>query len=858
MSSPSLEKEPRRSARPTLPPVAWLALATWIGAVLGEELVWRAVTGAALLPLALAMVGSAVLAIAWALVRRRRSGRFDAAAAVLLLAVAGVTVGCSASVLQGRAWLALEEGLADAGAREWVGVVTADPRVGAFGPGIRAKITEGPYRGAVLSVWLSADKEPPEYGQVVRFSAIPKLRERDETGRRAARAGEHATANAWRIEELGWSPGAAGRLFEWRAGAVERLAVVHGDEGALLRGVVLGDRRELAGSAVDEDFRILGLSHVVAVSGSHLAVVCGVVLAIGSRTRVPRRLVLAAVVVVAGAYTAMSGMALSAVRSAIMLAFGAAGECIGIRRDGIASLSVAVVGMVILTPWAVFDVGLALSVIAVAGLLVFGDLGIEWVASALEGRLPKTTSLLGATLVAQACTLPIVVGTFGMLSLAAPIANLVVVPPAEIAICTGLAGAALGGVWGKAGEIVVRAAGLILAVVTRSASALAALPGAAVSVGSPGMAAIALGVLVAVALWVRWPAPRSRAYGRLALAGVLVVTVAVGVGPRGPSHCEIVVLDVGQADAILVRDGPHSMLVDAGASVGELRQALARTGVRSLDSVILTHDHDDHLGGLAGLSGVVRVGWIGLPRTANDGDFSAALDTAPRLTPRGKVTTRRLAAGDRWRVGRAEVMVLWPPQEPAQGLHTNDTSIVLSVRYRGFSAILTGDAEEAAQTGMRDLGTLGPAAVLKVPHHGSRNGLTAEALDAWAPTDAIVSVGTGNDFGHPSAETITLLEHAGVRIWRTDFSGDIRIEVTARGYRIVPARRVESRESCETMELIASAGTHPAFAGITLDEEHDGGVRPFRPQAGLSDLRKGRAAPRARPPPPAGHGRSGG
>ncbi len=459
--------------------MAWIAVAAWAGSALGERVAWRAFVGsggpADAVPVALAVLACVALAG----VLRKLRGRFGAAATALALVACGLALGFGCSLAQGAAWRGRVEGLKDAGAREWTGIVTADPREGAFGPGMRVQVTEGPYRGAVLSVYLPQGSVAPEYGRVVRFSAIPKLREHDETGRRAARGGEHATANAWSYTDVGWPGGITGALFAWRAKAVVRLGIVRGDPGALLRGVVLGDRRALSGSAVDEDFRVLGLSHVVAVSGSHLAVVCGVVLAAGARLRVRRRRLLALVVAVAAGYTVLTGMALSAVRSAIMLAVGAAGECAGVRRDGAAALSVAVLAVVVATPWAVFDIGLALSVVAVGGLLVFGDLAIEWVTAAFGGRLRKTASLLGATLVAQACTLPIVVSAFGMLSLAAPAANLVVIPPAEAAICLGLLGAAVGGAWPAAGALVVRLAGAILAFVTRAASVLAALPGAA-------------------------------------------------------------------------------------------------------------------------------------------------------------------------------------------------------------------------------------------------------------------------------------------------------------------------------------------------------------------------------------------
>ncbi|MGB4592760.1 MAG: ComEC/Rec2 family competence protein [Coriobacteriia bacterium] len=850
---------PDQPMRPSIPATMWWCAALWTGAVAGEDAAWRTWSGAGVSPLAVALLAVCGALAGWVVWRRRHDREMRSTAALAVLLCAALLSGFGVSVLHGVGWRDTARRLRDAGAREWTGTVVADSREGQFGSSIRVRVHEAPYDKAVLTVYLPQGREAPELGRTVRFSAIAKVRETDDRGRRAARTGEHATATAWRFTDEGWCSGVAGALYRWRAGAAGRLEVVDGDPGALLRGIVLGDRRLLAGTAVDEDFRVLGLSHVVAVSGSHLAVVCALVLMLGTASGMPKRLVLAGVVCVACGYTVLSGLALSAVRSCVMLAAGAVAQCIGVRRDGVSGLALGTAAIVFASPWAVFDVGLALSVAAVGGLLVFGDLGVAWASAALPDALGKPAALLGGTLVAQGATLPIVTATFGMLSLAAPAANLVIVPAGEAALCVGLVGAALGGVWRAGGTVVVRLAGMLLGYATWMAARIAAVPSAAVSVGALGPSGIVAGAAVAVALWVRWPRP-SRASARLFLGCIAAVTLAAGIGPRGPSECRVIVLDVGQADAILVQDGGDTMLVDAGADATTLRKALARYGVRTLDAVVLTHDHDDHIGGFGGLVGVVRVGWVGYP-DVEGAAFSSVRDTVARLTPRGRVILRAVSAGQQWRVGDTAVRVLWPPAG-ATGLATNDTSIVLEIDAGQVEVVLTGDAEEAAQAGMAEQGLLHRVEVLKVPHHGSSNGLSQDGCAAWSPMLAVISVGTGNDFGHPASATLKMLARAGARVHRTDIHGDVVIEVTRRGYRVTPRQtsalvglvmgRAFARRPCATIGPFDLPAQHLA---VRTSRENDGRFQSRSAQARLPHTWQRGAAAGARAPPTEGHGR---
>src|SRR6185437_1103461 len=252
---------------------------------------------------------------------------------------------------------------------------------------------------------------------------------------------------------------------------------------------------------------------------------------------------------------------------------------------------------------------------------------------------------------------------------------------------------------------------------------------------------------------------------------------------RGDNRLHISFLDVGQGDSAFIRF-PHgsTLLVDAGGLAGAstfdigdrvVAPVLRRAGVRRLDYLVLTHGDPDHIGGAAAIVDEFRprLIWEGVP--------------VPRFEPlrllhaaadRRALTWAVVRAGDRARVDDVEMSVLHPPPPDWERQKVrNDDSIVLELRWRDVSVVLTGDIGKAVERTL--LGALRPAPlrILKVPHHGSLTSSTPEFIAALHPAIAVVSAGRNNRFGHPAPEVLDRYRSAGVQIFRTDENGEIDI-----------------------------------------------------------------------------------
>ena len=229
-------------------------------------------------------------------------------------------------------------------------------------------------------------------------------------------------------------------------------------------------------------------------------------------------------------------------------------------------------------------------------------------------------------------------------------------------------------------------------------------------------------------------------------------------------------IDVGQADSILIQQGTSSMLIDAGNNEDSstVKNYISKQGITKLDYIIVTHPHEDHIGGMDYIINSFKIGKIYMPKaTSNTKSFR---DVVSAIKAKGmKVTVPTV--GETFKIGKATATILAPNSSGYNDL--NNTSIVIRLAFGNNSFLFDGDAEDVSENEMLSKGLNVSADVLKVGHHGSNSSTTEAFLDKVNPKYAIISVGKGNSYGHPHKSTMDRLKAKGIKVFRTDENGTI-------------------------------------------------------------------------------------
>ncbi|MGH3545550.1 MAG: ComEC/Rec2 family competence protein, partial [Mycobacteriales bacterium] len=579
-----------------------------------------------------------------------------------------------------------------------------------------------------------------------------------------------------------WQQRAAGSL---RDGLRDAAGTVPQPAGGLIPALAVGDTSALDSQLV-EQFQITGMTHLTAVSGANLALVIGAVLLVARRVGVGVKscTVLGAVALVG--FVILARPSPSVLRAAVMAGIGLAALALGRSRAAFPALALAVIGLLCYDPALAVSPGFALSVFATAGLVLLAP---RWSRVLRRRAVPRPLAdALAVPAAAQLACAPLIAALAGSVSLVAVPANLLaslaVGPVTVLGVLCALA-SVLPGVGEPVATGLAWLAGWPARWLVAIAEHGADLRYAELSWPSGLHGALLLAALVLLAaVALRYRACRWSCAALV--AGLLLVLLPMQVvqRPWPPDGWVMVMCDVGQGDAAVVRVGKTSaMVVDAGPDPSLVDRCLTRLRISHIALFVLSHPHADHVGGISGVSRGRRVAAVmgGDPDNPGVRESVAGYRRFTHWVDRTGSAKLNAQAGSSHVVGDATVTVLGPV-EPLTGTRSdpNNNSVVLLVRVAGVSILFPGDVENAAQLDLIAGNAVPEVDVLKVPHHGSPYS-EPQFFDAASARAALVSVGADNDYGHPSGAVLRKLRAGGAHVARTDRQGDIAVIASSGG-----------------------------------------------------------------------------
>ncbi len=575
-------------------------------------------------------------------------------------------------------------------------------------------------------------------------------------------------------------------LEAWRRRSAERLAE-RGAGGALLAALALGERGGLS-ETLRRAFGRLGLAHLLAVSGLHVALVAALAFGLVHRMLLriptlavrcdPRRGALLAALLAAFGYALLAGWGVP-VRRALVLLLGFA-LALAVRRPVRPGNVLAAAALLVLAaePAALFEPGAQMSFAACGALLLASRRRVE--REGLPGPGRRIADGVHTTATALLATAPVAAAQLGLLAPTALVTNLVLVPvTGAVLLPLALLGAALAGV----GATLPLAACVVPAAVTVRAIEAVASQAPELAVARPAAATLLAALALAVAA-LRSRTTALRAGAALAQAALLLLAPPAGVAPPPP---RAVFLDVGQGDASLVQGRQAAVLVDAGTALPDgpdlghrvVVPALRALGVGRLDLLVVSHADLDHRGGVASVLRALAVDEVWVPPQASASPALGELLQAARVA--GAVVHERSARDGPWRRGDLRVTPLWPPPG-ASGLSRNDRSLVVRVDVAGGRRVLLpGDLEAAGEAALVAHARAALCAdVLKLAHHGSRTSSGAGFLQAVGGRLAIASAPFQGRFEMPHESVRERVRRAGYVLGWTGRDGAVLVGLAER------------------------------------------------------------------------------
>lgn len=560
------------------------------------------------------------------------------------------------------------------------------------------------------------------------------------------------------------------------------------DTAAVLEAMVAGDKDDIS-SDIKNDYSLLGISHILAVSGLHVGIIGMLIYKALLKITINIRDASLGAILFVALYVMFIGNSESAIRAGIMFSvlFGAK---IFLRSyDPVSSLSLAGSIVLIMRPLSLFRAGFQMSFLAAfAAACIYPEL----IKNIRNKKLLKKHKLINNAasqailwLTVNLTLLPVILFHYYEFPLYSVLSNIIFVPFMSIVLLLGILGALSAFISGAVAWILFLIPRLIIMAMSFAADIISRFPGAMLIIGRPHiwqLSASAAGVF----LLIYFINKKERLFFK-AFSVCLICVVFIKL----PKGFFITALDVGQGDGIVINTDTGCFLIDGGSSseknISEncLIPYLKYEGISSIEGVFLSHLDSDHISGieemlkkLADGELQIKIKKLIMPywlRNSNEEELEKIKSYAAMANIRIMYT----CAGDKVNAGRVSFSIISPKM--FDGLKDNEGSMVIALKYGSFKALLTGDIEGDGEEMLTR--TIGHYNYLKVAHHGSRNSTSEEFLKKVSPAVCVISAPKKSLYGHPHEETIERIEQLGAKWYQTGITG--AVTVTVKGNKII-------------------------------------------------------------------------
>lgn len=587
----------------------------------------------------------------------------------------------------------------------------------------------------------------------------------------------------------------------WKTEMMNRCEKIYQDEEAgILEAMLFGEKSELSGD-IKELYQAAGISHVLVISGLHISLLALAVAGILRRLGFPMPVwVILSVGVLAG-YGILIGQPTTAVRALLMFFVLQGARLLGRSYDLLSALAFAGILMLLDNPDLILDGGCRLSFCAVIGVgwyvseknKIFRSIGKKEKRKN-RGKGGKGSSA-GAILeniragwYLWLFTLPVMLDTFYQVSVVGLLWNLVAIPLLPVIIASGGLGVVLAGWNIFLGSLAGSPAYGMLQLYQEIGNISEKLPVGMWTPGQPSKPVIAgyylvIFLLVLVEKQLIKREKRWKIFPGMELCSLLLLLLLMA--HPWQQREKITFLDVGQGDASLLQSSGQTLLLDGGSTsqknVGTyvILPYIKQQGISCLEAVVLTHTDQDHINGVTEVLEEGKKGWLTVknlmyPYWMEGTEQGKQLK---KLAEEAGASCRKIRAGDRLTIGKAEAVVLYP-KEQEKIAEPNAGSLVLFWKWEGVRAMFTGDLPEEKEREL--LQNLPACEILQVGHHGSATSTCREFLEQVQPSLAVISCAMKNRYGHPSPDTVDRLKKTGCEIRYTMKSGAITIRKRGR------------------------------------------------------------------------------